>query len=160
MGSAKNLLKEFQAFVMRGNVLDLAVAVILGAAFNVVVNSLVKNIILRLIGAIAGKPNFSDLYFTINKSQIAYGQFITDLLNFLIIAAVRLPDHQVLQHAAGPARKSCARRTSPAPTDEALLLGEIRDLLTAQASGGRPFAPAPLSRRPCRCLSSASRVAG
>jgi large conductance mechanosensitive channel len=134
MGSAKNLVREFQAFVMRGNVLDLAVAVILGAAFNVVVNSLVKNIILRLIGAIAGKPNFSDLYFTINKSQIAYGQFITDLLNFIIIAAsvfLIIKTFNTLQ-----ARRGKAPEDGPAPTDETLILGEIRDLLSAQANGG------------------------
>jgi large conductance mechanosensitive channel len=134
MGSAKNLFKEFQAFVMRGNVLDLAVAVILGAAFGVVVNSLVQNILLRLIGAIAGKPNFSDLYFTINKSQIAYGQFITDLLNFLIIAAsvfLIIKAFNTLQSRRG----KTAPEDGPAPTDEALLLAEIRDLLSAQAGG-------------------------
>lgn len=136
MASAKSLLKEFQAFVMRGNVLDLAVAVILGAAFGIVVNSLVQNIILRLVGAIAGKPNFSDLYFTINKSQIAYGQFITDLLNFVIIAAsvfLIVKFFNTLQ-----ARRGRSPEDGPAPTDEALLLAEIRDLISAQSGGASP----------------------
>jgi large conductance mechanosensitive channel len=125
---------------MRGNVLDLAVAVIIGAAFNAVVQSLVKNVILRLVGAIAGKPDFSSLFFTINKSQIAYGQFITDVLNFLIIAASVFLIVRVFQSLQDLRRKGeVPPEEVPAPTDEALLLAEIRDLIAAQ--GGRPATP-------------------
>jgi large conductance mechanosensitive channel len=138
--SARGLLADFRNFVMRGNVLDLAVAVVIGAAFNAVVQSLVKNVILRLVGAIAGKPDFSSLYFTINKSQIAYGQFITDLLNFLIIAAAVFLIVRVFQVLQDRRRKGqIDPEDGPAPTDEALLLAEIRDLL--QAQGGRPATP-------------------
>src|SRR4029450_3869869 len=72
---------------MRGNVLDLAVAVIIGIAFNAVVNSLVNDVIMQIIAAIFGEPNFNDLTFTIGDGGIYYGKFLTALVNFLIIAA-------------------------------------------------------------------------
>jgi large conductance mechanosensitive channel len=140
--SMKTLVRDFRNFIMRGNVLDLAVAVIIGAAFNAVVQSLVKNVILRLVGAIAGKPDFSSLYFTINKSQIAYGQFITDVLNFLIIAASVFLIVRVFTTLQDRRRKGqIDPEDGPAPTDEALLLAEIRDVLVAQS--GRPVPPPP-----------------
>src|SRR6187431_1419585 len=82
-----NLLKDFREFVMRGNVLDLAVAVVLGIAFNAVVNSLVNDVIMQVIAAIVGKPDFNALTFTIGEGVIFYGRFLTALVNFLIIAA-------------------------------------------------------------------------
>jgi len=72
---------------MRGNVIDLAVAVVIGAAFTLVVNSLVEDIINPLLAAIVGKPNFSDLTITIRDATITYGNFITALINFLLVAA-------------------------------------------------------------------------
>lgn len=77
----------FKKFIMRGNVIDLAVAVVIGAAFSQVVNSLVDNIINPIIAAIIGKPDFSDLTFTLRSSQIGYGSFITAVINFLLVAA-------------------------------------------------------------------------
>ncbi len=136
----RTLFKDFRTFIMRGNVLDLAVAVVIGAAFNAVVNSLVKNILLQLIAAIAGKPDFSSLYFAINHSQIRYGQFITDLLNFLIVAAAVFVIVRVFQVLQDRRRKGqLDPEEVPVPTDEAVLLGEIRDLIAAQA--GRPIPP-------------------
>jgi large conductance mechanosensitive channel len=82
------MLKEFKAFVMRGNVIDLAIAVVLGAAFGAVVTALVNDIITPIIAAIGGQPDFSNLKFTINKSQFLYGDFINAVVAFLIIAAV------------------------------------------------------------------------
>ena len=82
------MLREFKEFVLRGNVIDLAVAVVIGAAFGAVVTSLVENIITPIIGAIGGQPDFSGLTFTINNSEFRYGAFINALLAFLIIAAV------------------------------------------------------------------------
>lgn len=79
---------EFRAFVLRGNVIDLAVAVVIGAAFGAVVTSLVENIITPLIAAIGGQPDFSGLSFTINNSVFQYGLFLNALISFLIIAAV------------------------------------------------------------------------
>lgn len=83
----RSLADEFRAFVLRGNVLDLAVAVIIGAAFGAVVTSLVENILTPLIAAIFGKPDFSNLSFTINNSQIMYGAFLNAVIAFLLVAA-------------------------------------------------------------------------
>ena len=82
------MLTEFKQFVLRGNVIDLAVAVVIGAAFGAIVTSLVENIITPLIGALGGQPDFSDLSFTLNNSEIRYGAFLNALISFLIIAAV------------------------------------------------------------------------
>jgi large conductance mechanosensitive channel len=82
------LLKEFRAFILRGNLVDLAVAVVLGTAFTALVNAFVKDIITPVIAAVGGEPDFGDLAFTINDSRFAYGNFINALLTFLIIAAV------------------------------------------------------------------------
>ncbi len=77
----------FKKFIMRGNVVDLAVAVVIGAAFTQVVNSLVEGIINPLLAAIVGKPNFDDLTITIRDSTIMYGTFLTAVINFLLVAA-------------------------------------------------------------------------
>lgn len=82
------MFKEFRAFILRGNLVDLAVAVVIGAAFGAVVTALVADIITPIIGAIGGKPDFSALTFTINGSQFRYGAFLNALLSFIIIAAV------------------------------------------------------------------------
>lgn len=81
------MLKDFKKFLMRGNVIDLAVAVVLGVAFVAVVTALVEDLLTPLIAAIFGKPDFSHLRFTINKSTFAYGAFINALLAFVLIAA-------------------------------------------------------------------------
>jgi large conductance mechanosensitive channel len=82
------MLKEFRDFVLRGNVVELAIAVVIGAAFGAVVTSFVASFITPLIAAIGGKPDFSSLAFTINGSRFTYGSFFNALLSFLIIAAV------------------------------------------------------------------------
>jgi large conductance mechanosensitive channel len=82
------LLKEFREFILRGNLVDLAVAVVIGTAFTAVVTSLVEDLVTPLIAAIGGEPDFSALSFTINESQFRYGDFINALLAFLIVAAV------------------------------------------------------------------------
>ena len=80
------MLKGFKQFIMRGNVMDLAVAVVIGAAFGAVVTSFVSNVLTPLIAAIAGKPDFSAFSFTVNGSVIAYGAFLNALIAFLLIA--------------------------------------------------------------------------
>lgn len=80
--------KEFKAFALRGNMLDLAVGIIIGATFNAVVNSLVSDVIMNFIAAIVGKPDFSELVVTIGKTPIRYGNLVTALVNFLLIAFV------------------------------------------------------------------------
>jgi large conductance mechanosensitive channel len=82
------VLSDFKKFVLRGNVVDLAVAVVIGAAFTAVITAFVKDFITPLIAAIFGKQDFSNLYFTVNHSQFNYGAFINALLSFLIVATV------------------------------------------------------------------------
>ncbi len=82
------MLKEFKEFILRGNVIDLAIAVVIGAAFGAVVTALVKDLITPLIAAIGGQPDFSGLSFTINNSQFLYGDFINAVVAFVILAAV------------------------------------------------------------------------
>ena len=82
------MLKEFRQFILRGNLVDLAVAVVVGTAFTAVVNSLVKALITPLIAAIFGKQDFSNLVFTINGSRFLYGQFINSLITFITVAFV------------------------------------------------------------------------
>jgi large conductance mechanosensitive channel len=125
------LLKDFRAFIMRGNVLDLAVAVVIGIAFNAVVNSLVNDVIMQIIAAIVGKPNFNDLTFNIGNGIIYYGRFLTALVNFLIIAAtlfVIVRSFEELQKR----RRARGEVAQDEVSDEVVLLAEIRDLLRAR----------------------------
>jgi large conductance mechanosensitive channel len=85
-GSAR--MSGFRKFLFRGNLIELAVAVVIGVAFNAVIQALIKDLITPLIGAIGGQPNFANLTFVVNKSHFAYGSFINALLSFAIIAAV------------------------------------------------------------------------
>ena len=87
-GSAMKIIDEFKAFILRGNVVDLAIAVVIGAAFGAIVTALVSDLITPLIAAIGGQPNFSGIYFTIHNSRFRIGDFIDSVLSFLIIAAV------------------------------------------------------------------------
>jgi large conductance mechanosensitive channel len=82
------MLREFRAFVLRGNMVDLAVAVVIGTAFTAVVNAAVKDLMTPLIAAVGGEPDFGDLAFTINGSRFAYGDFLNALVTFLLVATV------------------------------------------------------------------------
>jgi large conductance mechanosensitive channel len=82
------MIDEFKAFLLRGNLVELAVAVVIGVAFGNVVTALVKDLITPLIAAIGGNPDFSGLAFTINGSRFAYGDFINTLISFITVAAV------------------------------------------------------------------------
>jgi large conductance mechanosensitive channel len=81
------MLQEFKDFLFRGNIVELAVAFVMGLAFAAVVNSLVNNLVMPIVAMIIGKPDFSDLTFTINDAVFRYGAFITDVIQFLAIAA-------------------------------------------------------------------------
>ena len=83
----RNLTSEFKSFLLRGNLVDLAVAIVIGVAFGAVVNALVKDIVTPVIAAIAGKPDFAGLTFTIHKSRFLYGDFVNALITFLTVAA-------------------------------------------------------------------------
>jgi large conductance mechanosensitive channel len=80
------MIKEFRDFLLRGNIIELAVAFVMGAAFGVLVNSLVDNLVMPVIAMIIGKPDFSNLTFTINDAVFRYGAFITDAIQFVAIA--------------------------------------------------------------------------
>jgi large conductance mechanosensitive channel len=82
------MTKGFKAFLLRGNVVDLAIGVVIGVAFGAVVTGFVKDLVTPLIAALGGKPDFAGLSFTINNSKFAYGDFINTVISFLIIAAV------------------------------------------------------------------------
>jgi len=123
------MLKEFRDFINRGNVIDLAVAVIIGAAFSGIVTSLVNDIVTPIIGVITGGVNFSGLAITVGEAVIGYGNFLQAVINFLLIAfvvflLVRMVNNLRKKEADVPA-------DPPAPTTEEKLLTEIRDLLKA-----------------------------
>lgn len=81
------MIKGFRDFILRGNVVDLAVGIVIGVAFGTVIAALVKDLITPIIGAIGGKPDFSALSFTVNKSRFLYGDFLNAIIAFLLIAA-------------------------------------------------------------------------
>jgi len=118
-------LGGFKAFLLRGNVVDLAVGVVIGVAFGNVVTGFVKDLVTPLIAAIGGQPDFSGLYFTINKSKFAYGDFIDLLIAFLLIAAVIyflvvLPVNALVARSrkeppADPTTKKCSECLSEIP---------------------------------------------
>jgi len=105
------MLKDFREFILRGNVVDLAVAVVVGAAFGAVVDALVADIITPIIAAIGGKPDFGALHFTVNSSTFQYGHFINAIISFLVIAAA------VFFVVVVPMNKLIALRKKEGPTD-------------------------------------------
>jgi large conductance mechanosensitive channel len=129
------MARGFRDFLLRGNVVDLAVAVVIGAAFGAVVAAFATDFIGGIIGAIGGTPNFGDAGPTVNGSKIVYGSTITALVNFLIVAAAIYFVVVMPMNALASRRADAADADTPAPSDEARLLTEIRDLL---AEGRRP----------------------
>jgi large conductance mechanosensitive channel len=126
------VLKEFRNFLLRGNLIELAVALIMGIAFGAVVKSLVDNLITPIIGMI-GVVDFSSERFTINGSHFLYGQFINDVIYFVLVAAavffvIVKPVNMLMERSRRPESDVPAT-----PTQEELLI-EIRDLLARQAS--------------------------
>lgn len=140
------MLKEFRAFIMRGNVLDLAVAVIIGAAFGAVITSLVNDIIMPPIGYLLGGVSFTDLFIVLGGGSypslqaaldagaavIAYGKFIQALINFLIIAFVIFLIIKSFNKMAAMRKKEEAAAAPAEPPADVKLLTEIRDILKAQ----------------------------
>jgi large conductance mechanosensitive channel len=123
------MIKEFREFLLRGNVVDLAVAVVLGAAFGALVTSLVDDVLMQIVGIIIGKPDFGGLTVTINGSEIRYGSFINAVITFVTLAAA------IFFFVIKPINALMARRKAglePEPEavpEDVILLGEIRDLL-------------------------------
>lgn len=107
-------LNDFKAFILRGNVVDLAVGIIIGTAFGTVVVALVKDLIMPIIAAFGGKPDFTALYFTINHSRFLIGDFLTVLVSFLIVAAV------VFFFVVRPLNQLLARSKQEPPPDTSI----------------------------------------
>jgi large conductance mechanosensitive channel len=121
------MLKGFRDFLMRGNVVDLAVAVVIGAAFGAVVAAFANDFIGGILGAIGGSPDFGDAGFTVNGSKIVYGSTLTALIQFLIVAAAIY--FVVVLPMQAMAKRRDVQEESPAPSDEVVLLTDIRDAL-------------------------------
>lgn len=131
------MLKGFKDFIMRGNVVDLAVAVVIGAAFGAVITALVKDLITPIVGAIGGKSDFSRLTFTVNHSRFLYGEFLNALISFLIVAAaiyflVVLPLNKLAEHRARLLGSGETVAEPEAKAEDVVLLEQIRDLLANQ----------------------------
>lgn len=127
------MIKEFKEFISRGNVIDLAVGVIMGGAFGKIVTSLVNDLIMPLVGAIFGGINFTNLSITIKDSKIMYGNFIQNVVDFLIVAVcifimVKLVNKLNNIHKKKEEVKE-EKKEEIKKNDEVLLLEEIRDLL-------------------------------
>jgi large conductance mechanosensitive channel len=130
----KAFLEEFKAFAMRGNVVDLAIAVVIGGAFGKIVTSLVDHVIMPIIGVLTGGVDFSELAWTLKSATadtpavvLGYGMFINSIISFLIIAfAIFIAMKQMNRFMKKVAEKPAE---APKPSNEEVLLAEIRDLL-------------------------------
>lgn len=121
------MFKEFKTFIMRGNVMDLAVGVIIGAAFGKIVTSLVNDILMPLIGVLLGKVNFTDLSVKIGSSTIKYGMFIQNIVDFLIVAFCIFVMVKIINKIIN--KKEDKKEEKSVKTDELKVLEEIRDLV-------------------------------
>jgi len=121
------MLQDFKDFIMRGNVIDLAVAVIIGAAFTAVITSFTNDILLQIVAAIVGEPDFSSLTFSLGDAEIFYGSFITAVIYFLIVAAVLFAVIKAVT-AMGKLRRR-EEEAAEATVTEVELLTEIRDAI-------------------------------
>ena len=123
----KKFMEEFKQFIARGNVMDMAVGVIIGGAFSAITTSLINDIIMPLLGIFTGSISFAELSFTVNGAVIAYGNFIQAVLNFLVMAFVVFCLIKAINKFHR--KKEEAPPAPPQPSAEEKLLAEIRDLL-------------------------------
>ena len=135
---AIGILQEFKTFISRGNVIDMAVGVIIGSAFTTIVNSLVKDIVMPVISVITGGVDFTDWKWVITpgteevaECAVLYGQFIQNVINFLLIAIVVFTMVKLINmlHRKKKEEKPAEPPAPPAPPEDVVLLREIRDLL-------------------------------
>ncbi|MFC1225503.1 large conductance mechanosensitive channel protein MscL [Pedobacter sp. BG31] len=146
-------VKEFKEFAIKGNAFDLAVGVIIGGAFGKIVTSIIEDLIMPVVAAMVGKPDFSSIYFAMGKGSelipkgaslaeakkaapdaaiFAYGNFITVAINFFLLALIVFIMVKTINRMKKK-EEAVAVATPPAPTKEEVLLTEIRDLLKAKA---------------------------
>lgn len=142
-----SLLKEFKAFAVKGNVVDMAVGIIIGAAFGKIVSSFVGDVIMPPLGLLIGGVDFTNLALVLKPAQgdtpavvLAYGKFIQTVVDFLIVAFAIFMGVKVINRLKHEEAKKPT--TPPAPSKEEVLLGEIRDLLKEQ--NGKPPVAAPV----------------
>ncbi len=125
------MIKEFRDFVMRGNVLDLAVAVVMGAAFTAIITSLVNDILMPIVGIVIGGVDFAGLSVTVGTAVIAYGKFLQAIVSFLLVALSLFLVIKTINSAKQKLSKAEAGRPAepPATPEDVQLLRDIRDLL-------------------------------
>jgi large conductance mechanosensitive channel len=116
------ILEGFKNFILRGNAVELAVGVVIGAAFNTMIQAIVKDLLTPLIGAVAKTPNFSNLFFTLNGSRFMYGEFINALISFLLVAIaiyffVILPMNAIMSKTAKKGQKPDFKKCSECLSD-------------------------------------------
>jgi large conductance mechanosensitive channel len=124
------MLKEFKEFISRGNVVDLAIAVVIGAAFTAVITAFVNGVLMNLIAAVFGKPNFDALTLSIGKGVIEYGKFLTAVINFFIVAVALFIVIKALNAMQGLRKRD--EEEAEAEKTEIELLTEIRDALVTR----------------------------
>lgn len=128
----KKFLREFKEFAMRGNVMDLAVGVIVGGAFSSITTSLINDILMQIIGIFVSEASFADLTVTVGSAVVAYGNFIQAVINFLIMAFVVFCMVKGINRLSRKKEEAPPPPPPPAPSQEEKLLTEIRDLLREQ----------------------------
>lgn len=141
MKKVEKELNEFKKFILRGNVLDLAVGVIIGGAFSTIVSSLVNDILMPIVGICLGGVDFKNLSLKLGDATIAYGNFIQNVIDFLIISAcifvIIKVINKLLNPVVKPKKEEEPKKEEPKKPDDVLLLEEIRDLLKKQAKSNK-----------------------
>ncbi len=142
MGKIKATFEEFKEFISKGNIIDMAVGVVIGNSFKAIITSLVDNIIMPLVGLLLGGKSFASLSITFRDANIAYGLFIQNIVDFLIVAACLFVTLKVITTLTKIRKKkeeeeaaAEAAAEPPAKADDVVLLEEIRDLLKEQKNG-------------------------
>ena len=126
----KSFMKEFKEFISQGNVMDMAVGIIIGGAFTAIVTALVENILMPIIGAIFGGMSLEDMSFKVGNAAIGYGAFIQAIINFLLIALVLFSIIKSLNKAKAAAVEEAEKEAEEEMAADIALLTEIRDLLS------------------------------
>ncbi|MBQ6823794.1 MAG: large-conductance mechanosensitive channel protein MscL [Clostridia bacterium] len=138
MGKIKATLNEFKEFISKGNIIDMAIGVVMGNSFKAIVTALVDNIIMPLVGLALGGKDFSSLSITYKEAVIEYGVFIQNIIDFLIVAVCLFVTLKIIT-TLGKLRKKKEeeekKEEPPKKSDEVLLLEEIRDLMKEQKNG-------------------------